>query len=86
MLVCLTKSERDYSSTVDNFVEEFERRAGAGAITVMNPETIEGESFATAHDILEFPAIVAVDGNGTTMAEWKGLPLPSYDEVSYYAK
>lgn len=84
MLICLTKEERDYSSTVRSFLEDFERRAGPGSITVMDPETIEGESFAVAHDILEFPAIVAVDASGSIQAEWKGLPLPSYDEVSYY--
>ena len=40
--------------------------------------------FAQARDIVRYPAIVAVDNNGSVVQEWIGLPLPPMDEVAYY--
>ena len=81
-VVVLTKDGYDYSSAVDDFIAEVESRGGE--IERMDPDTYEGESLARSIDILEFPAIVALDGNGTSLQHWTGMPLPSYDELSYY--
>jgi hypothetical protein len=83
-IVVLTKDGYDYSSAVDNFIAELRGRFGEETIEQLDPDTFEGESFARSQDIMEYPAIVAVDGNGTGAVQWTGMPLPSFDEVTYY--
>ncbi|MBQ8992106.1 hypothetical protein IJ103_00340 [Candidatus Saccharibacteria bacterium] len=81
-VVVLTKEGYDYSSTVDAFITELE--SGGGEVERLDPDTYEGESLARSLDILEFPAVVVVDANGTAIQQWLGVPLPPVSEVAYY--
>ena len=83
-IVVLTKEGYDYSSAVDTFITELEAQAMGVEIERLDPDTYEGESVARSLDILEFPAIVAMDSNGTAAQQWLGMPLPPVSEVSYY--
>ena len=83
-VVCLYKRETDYGREVEEYLTDLGRMATRTQCEVLNPETIEGEMFARARDIVRYPAIVAVDNNGSVVQEWIGLPLPSMDEVAYY--
>lgn len=83
-IVVLTKDGYDYSSAVDDFVAELRGRFGEEAVEMLDPDTFEGDSFARIQGIIQYPAVVAVDGNGTGAVQWTGMPLPSLDEVIYY--
>ena len=83
-VVCLYKRETDYGREVEEYLTDLSRMATKTECEVMDPETIEGEMFARARDIVRYPAIVAVDNNGSVIQEWIGLPLPAMDEVAYY--
>lgn len=83
-IVVLTKDGYDYSSAVDTFITDLQSEAGSVEVERLDPDTYDGESFARALDILEFPAVVAVDNNGTSTQQWLGMPLPPISEVSYY--
>ena len=83
-LVVLTKEGYDYSSAVDTFITELESQSVGAEVERLDPDAYEGESLAKALDILEFPAVVALDDSGSPIQQWLGMPLPPISDVSYY--
>ena len=49
-----------------------------------SPDEPEGESLCRAYDIVEYPTILAMDGQGKMLQMWRGRDLPRIDDVSYY--
>jgi len=82
-VVVITKDNTDYAWTVTDYIRDFQRRTGH-ELQIMDPETRDGVSFCTAYDILQFPTIVALSDSGVMQNQWRGLPLPTISEVSYY--
>lgn len=80
-IVCVYREDRDYSRTVSEWIEDFYRRTGE-QIETMDPD--ESTLFCEAYDIVEYPTVLALGPNGEAVNVWKGLPLPLFDEVSYY--
>lgn len=83
-VVMVTKPTMDYSRSVDTFLEDFARQTGR-TLEVLNPDSSEGELFARAYDVVEYPTIVALSNDGQVQNIWKGTALPTISEVSYYA-
>jgi hypothetical protein len=81
--VVITKEATDYARVVEDFVHDFQRQTGR-ELPTLDPESAEGISFCQAYDILEFPTIVALSDDGLLLNQWRGLPLPTISEVSYY--
>ncbi|HEX6258680.1 MAG TPA: hypothetical protein VFZ48_04325 [Candidatus Saccharimonadales bacterium] len=83
--VIVYKPVSDHARAVLEFLRDFEKQTGKKLDTI-DPETREGAAFCTAHDILEYPTVIATDSNGVVLQLWRGLPLPTISEVSYYAQ
>lgn len=79
------KEDSDHARTVDTFLHDFERQTGRTLETV-DPESRAGIDTCRVYDIVEYPTIIAVDDNGMMQNTWRGLPLPTISEVSYYTK
>jgi hypothetical protein len=79
------KVESDHARAVTDFLRDFERRTGK-KLEEVNPESPSGSAFCETYDIMEYPTVIATDNNGVLQNEWRGLPLPLMDEVSYYAQ
>ena len=45
-----------------------------------------GIGFCETYDIVEYPTIVALSDSGQLQNQWRGLPLPTISEVSYYVQ
>ena len=84
-VVVLFKEQTDYARTVYDYLRDFERFTGH-QLEVLDPESPEGVSLTGVYDILEFPTILALADDGTLQNQWKGLPLPTMSEVSYYVQ
>lgn len=67
------------------FMREFERRTGR-QLESLDPDSREGSGFITTYDIVEYPTVVALDDQGQMQQLWRGLPLPTISEVSYYVR
>lgn len=80
-VVCVYKEGYDYSRTVSDWLEDFYRRTGK-KIETIDPD--KETSFCETYDIVEYPTIMALGPDGEATYVWKGLPLPLFDEVSYY--
>lgn len=82
--IAIYKQHTDYTRTVEEFLEDFRRQTGR-ELEVLDPESPDGISFCQAYDILEYPTLIALSDDGHMQNLWKGLPLPTISEVSYYA-
>ncbi len=80
-VVCVFKEGRDYSRTVTDWLEDFYSRTGE-KIETIDPDTEPG--FCEAYGIMQHPTVLALGKNGETVSVWHGLPLPLFDEISYY--
>ncbi|OGL32985.1 hypothetical protein A3F64_03015 [Candidatus Saccharibacteria bacterium RIFCSPHIGHO2_12_FULL_42_8] len=78
------KVESDHARPVIDFLRDFEKRTGK-KVNEVDPESPSGSAFCETYDIMAYPTIIATDDNGVLQNEWRGLPLPLIDEVSYYA-
>ena len=84
-VVCLYREDTDYAREVTDWMHEFERETGK-RIEVLDPDSVDGDIFTRAHDILQFPMVVALTNDGVVHKKWGGTPLPQFDEVLYYLK
>ena len=80
-VVCVFREGRDYSRTVTDWLEDLRRRTGH-EVEVIDPD--DSPEFCEAYEIMEHPTIMALGPSGEAVATWKGLPLPLFDEVTYY--
>lgn len=83
-VVVVYKQETDYTRQVDEYLEAFRRQTGR-ELETLDPETRDGISFCQSYDIVEYPTLVALSDDGQVQNQWRGLPLPTLSEVSYYA-
>lgn len=84
-VVAVYKEATDYARQVDDFLRDFTRQTGA-ELEALDPDTSEGDSFCRTYDIVEYPSLVAISEDGTLQNLWRGVPLPTISEVSYYVQ
>ena len=82
-VVVVTKPETDYARGVETFIGDFTRQTGH-ELEVLNPDELDGEQFARAYDIVEYPTIIALSSDGQVQNMWSGAMMPTISEVSYY--
>lgn len=82
-VVVVYKDQTDYARQVEDYMFDFKRLTGHD-LEVINPETRDGIGFCETYDIVEYPTIVALSDSGQMQNMWRGLPLPTMSEVSYY--
>ena len=83
-VVVLYKEQTDYARQVLDYMRDFEHETGK-KLETLDPESREGVGFCQTYDILQFPTMLALSESGQLQNSWKGLPLPTISEVSYYA-
>lgn len=83
-VVVIFKENTDYARDVTDYLHDFKRQTGRDLET-LNPDTTEGELFCRAYDIVEYPTVIAISDDSVMQNTWRGLPLPTISEVSYYA-
>jgi hypothetical protein len=83
-VVVVSREGEDYSRAVSDWLTDFRRRTGR-ELTVISPDSPSGAGFSSTYDVVEYPSIVALAEDGQVLRMWRGLPLPTIDEVNYYA-
>lgn len=81
--IVVTKDAMDYSRSVETFMTDFTRQTGR-ELEVIDPDTPDGISFCRTYDIVEYPMVIALSGDGRVQNMWSGTSLPMISEVSYY--
>lgn len=80
---CLYRPNTDTERSVIELVAELERRYNV-ELECISMDTKEGADKAELYDIMQFPAVIAVDGTGALQKSWDDGQLPLMNELSYY--
>lgn len=77
------KDASDHSREVRDYLADFERQTGH-VLETIDPDSKDGSALAAVYDIVEYPTLVALSDDGQLQNTWRGTPLPTISEVSYY--
>jgi hypothetical protein len=82
-VVVIYKSQSEHGTAVEDYLRDFLRQTGK-ELETLNPESKEGIDLCQVYDIVEYPTMIALSDDGLLQNSWRGLPLPTITEVSYY--
>lgn len=77
------KYESDHAREVLDYLRDFERQTGH-TIETIDPDTKDGADTCRVYDIVEYPSVIAISDDGHMQNMWRGRPLPTISEVSFY--
>lgn len=81
-VVIVVKRQSEYFREASEWQTDFSRETG-NDVEIIDPETIDGEIFVSARDIVQYPTLVVLGGDGEIIKKWSGSPLPQFDQVIY---
>jgi len=84
-VVVIYKDQTDYARAISDYLRDFERQTGH-VLEILDPDTSGGMHFCDTYGIVEYPTIIAISDDGVMQNCWRGLPLPTISEVSYYVQ
>lgn len=82
-VVVIYQEQRDYTREVLDYLRDFERQTGH-ALETVDPNSPDGIQFCETYDIVEYPTLLALSDDGSMQNMWRGRPLPTISEVSFY--
>jgi hypothetical protein len=82
-VIVVYKDESDHAREVLDYLKDFERQTGR-TIETLNPDSKDGADTCRAYDIVEYPTVIALSDDGHLQNMWRGRPLPTISEVSFY--
>lgn len=82
-VVVVYKSESDHAREVFSWLRDFKAQTGRD-IEQIDPDTPQGAGFCRTYDVVEYPSMLAMSDDGQLQNFWRGRPLPTISEVSYY--
>lgn len=77
------KYESDHAREVLDYVRDFARQTGH-TLEEVDPDTAGGAAFCRTYDVVEYPTMLALSDDGRLQNMWRGRPLPTISEVSFY--
>ena len=83
--IVVYKENSEHARAVETFMHDFAKQTGK-VLDTLDPELREGAELCRTYDIVEYPTVVSLDDNGVMQTMWRGVPLPTISEVSYYAR
>lgn len=79
----LYRSQSEQERKVLEFERDYNRRTGRD-ISMHDLNTREGAAMADLYDIVQYPAVIAMDDEGKLLQLWQGEQLPLMNDVMYY--
>ncbi len=84
-ILVLYRPNSEHGRVIEDFIRDYQRNHQADHLEVLSLDTREGSATATLYDIVQYPAIMIVQGDGSVQKIWQGDSLPLMDEVAAYA-
>lgn len=85
-VVVLYRPNSEHGRSVEEFASELERRSRGGKVELMNIDTRDGSATASLYDVMQYPAVLALQNDGQLLKEWQGSTMPLLNDVSYYTQ
>lgn len=83
-VIIIYKDQSDHARTVEDYRRDFVRQTGR-ELETLDPDTPSGVDTCRTYDIVEYPTIIALSDDGQLQNSWRGVPLPTISELSYYS-
>jgi hypothetical protein len=83
-VVMLYRPNSEQGRPVEEFIREFSRRYPDIKLETIDVDSREGTATATLYDIMQYPAIMVTQNDGTVQNIWQGETLPLMDDVAGY--
>ncbi len=75
----------DHARKVEDFARDFSQVYRDKKLDLVSLNTRDGASTATLYDVMQYPAVLALQDNGQVIQEWEGEMLPRVSEVAHFA-
>lgn len=83
-VVILYHQNSEQAGQVEDYIREFKVRHAEHNIEPLSLETREGAEMARLYDVTNYPAALALDGDGRLLQLWQGPHLPMINELDFY--
>lgn len=85
-LVVLYRQGTEYTRTIETFVHDFQDRHGSVVrkIEMLDSDSRDGQAMMSLYDIMQQPALLALQEDGRLVAHWVGKDMPLMDDVASY--
>jgi hypothetical protein len=83
-VVILYRPNSEHGRLTEEFIHEYQRRHQSDRVEALSIDSRDGSAMATLYDIVQYPAILVLQGDGSTQKIWQGDALPLMDEVASY--
>ena len=84
-ILVLYRPNSEHGRVIEEFIRDYQRRHQADHMEALSLDTREGSATATLYDIVQYPAILVMQNDGSVQKVWQGETLPLMDEVAAYA-
>lgn len=84
-VVILYRPDSEHARAVDTFIRDFQVRNSSIKVEIVDVDGREGIALVSLYDIVDYPAIIAMGGDGSVLNMWQGTNLPLMDDVASYA-
>lgn len=85
-VLILYRPNSEHARLIEEFIHDYQARHQSGHLEVLNIDTREGSATAALYDVMQYPAILVIQGDGGVQKIWQGESLPLMDEVAVYAR
>ncbi len=80
---CLYRPNSETERSVIELNNELKRRMNV-ELELISMDTVEGDHLAQVYQVMQFPAVMALDSRGIVQKSWTDGSLPLINELSYY--
>lgn len=84
-MLILYRPASEHARKIEEFIHDYQARHEAGKIEVINIDSRDGIATASLYGIVQYPAILVTQTDGSVQKLWEG-DLPLMDEVASYAR
>jgi 3-deoxy-D-manno-octulosonic acid (KDO) 8-phosphate synthase len=84
-ILILYRPNSEHGRLIEEFIHDFQSRHESTHLEVLSIDTREGNAIATLYDVMQYPAILVTQNDGSVQKAWQGDSLPLMDEIAAYA-
>lgn len=82
-IVVLYRPRSEHEGRVRDFAAEY-KHIKRSDLELMNLDSREGDEVAKLYGVTQYPAVLAIAGDGSLQKLWQGDMLPLMNELGYY--
>lgn len=83
-VLVLYRPNSEHGRLIEEFIHDYKVHHQTSQLEVLNIDTREGSATATLYDVLQYPAILVLQLNGSLQKIWQGPDLPRLEDVASY--